>query len=130
MRRRNFLGMFGAAVASGPKAIADVGLQGLNIRGVVAPLGLGGYEDRIGQSPSMDNVSWAKSSLERLRAMTPWARDLKRRSFHMEAMDPNTASLRSVSLSQKIRISHRRQYEASCRMHDSYLEGVIAGLLE
>lgn len=125
MQRRSFLGIVGGALASGPKAIANLTKSSLDLADVM-PIGLGSYSD---PSQLIDG-SWAKRSLNQLKNLNPWVQAHQRRTFHISAIDPNTAALRSVSLSQKLRITHRVQYDAWRKNHQTYLEGVIAGFFD
>lgn len=134
MKRRGFLGALAAVAAGGPKTIAravptDVGGLGL---GTIAGLGHGLGEAYLDHAQPIDpgTTSWAATQLARLKAMTPWARRLKYRRTYVHALDPNTASLRSVSLGHKINMSKRIQFERQMENEHDYLKGIIGRMID
>lgn len=122
MKRRGFLGMFGAALAVGPEQIAkDAGIE-LN------PLhGTGRYVnllDDIGEGISgpnptgvdkLDPAVWERKKLKTLRALRwfkPAFFEQKRRddAKRVYELDLNIASLRSCSLAGKVAMQRELNY--------------------
>lgn len=144
MQRRSFLGFLGGAVASAP-AMAKTALsnvENLKFPGIV-PKGLGWFNEDpptpaggigIPQSSPLGgptpSTTWAWRNLRALKNMNPWTKKFRERSFRLEALDPNTASLRSVSLSQKMRISRRIQVDEALLMERQRYHAQIRGWIE
>lgn len=129
MKRRSFMGLLGAVGVTGPKgvakAVAPVGSEVLSLAGMAYP------ED--GESMPMahgvhGSTKWAKEALVKFIGMSAESEAQAKRSYYVNSLDPDTHSLRSVSLGAKMRITRERQYAAWKRNRKPYLEGVIAGL--
>lgn len=144
MERRSFLGFMGGAVASVP-AMAKVAAQSLTMKDLtlpgVVPKGLGWFNEdppeeysSLGIPQAVPGESrtkmWAWRSLRALKKMNPWTRAFRERSFRMDGLDPNTASLRSVALSQKIRISRRIQVDEAILLERQKYHAQIRGWIE
>lgn len=136
MQRRSFLGFLGGAVASAP-AMAKTAITNMEILkfpGIV-PKGLGYFDEdppTPGDYATDDDRAkkWAWRNLRALRKMNPWTRAFREKTFRMEALDPNTASLRSVSLGQKMRISRRIQVQAVFDFERQKYHAQIRGWIE
>lgn len=127
MKRRGFLGLLGGAVAAGPAGVADaVTPQALKLR----HLGIAGTLARVDEASPSDagRADWAKQRLKKLLGWGSEAREMRRRRYWLEGLEPDVAALRSVALSQKVRISRRIAFERDEAQQKTYLEGVIAGL--
>jgi hypothetical protein len=133
MKRRAFLGFLGGAAIAGPSvaktatqaAVTDLSLNKMGIAGGIydAPsLGQGIASD------ALSHVSWAKNRIKDIAGMSQAERAMRKRQYFTSDLDANVASMRSVSLVNKIRISRDVQFERSEVREKSYLEGVIAGL--
>jgi hypothetical protein len=137
VQRRSFLGFLGGAVASAPTMAktAITNMESLKFPGIV-PNGLGWFDNEPSVSPSSMGIpvsstnGWAWQSLRALKNMNPWTRKFREKTFHMNALDPNTASLRSVSLGQKMRISRRIQVEEALLLERQRLHAKIKGWIE
>lgn len=136
MERRKFLGLFGAAAISGPSIAHAASTEVLKFPGV-APVGLGGWmaddpPSQVGPVTSLpgSHNSWAERAWHSLKRMNSWTRHYRHRAFRLEALDPNTASLRSVALGQKMRISKRIQFQASLELERDRYYAIKKGWLE
>lgn len=125
MNRRGFLTALGIGAAA-PKQVINETIGSLNLEGL-ATTALSA--SRIpGGAIDSDGVGWAQARLAK-RALRSFLDIQEERStFDIHELDVDTASLRSVSLSSKMRISRRLQFEASESRTDRYLKRVIAGL--
>ncbi len=129
MKRRSFLGLLGGAAAAGPSNVANaVTPQALKLR----HLGIAGTLARVDEAEPSDagRVEHAKQRLKQLIGWGSEARAMRRRRYWLDGLEPDVAALRSVALSQKVRISRRIAFERDEATQQSYLEGVIAGLWE
>jgi hypothetical protein len=134
MKRRAFLGFLGGAAIAGPSAAktavemttADLSLSKMGL--AYSGVGMATASKAIGEGFEYDHKSWAKDALKRMVGVTAAERFRKKQQFYSDGLDPNVASLRSVSLTNRIRISRDHQFERSEERERHYLEGVIAGL--
>lgn len=135
MKRRNFLGFLGGAAIAGPSAakaavssvgMADLAPMGINMLGTS---GVGGAPT-LAWGGSTDNIGYAKDGLKKLVGMTKAERERRKRNHYFQGLDPDTASLRSISLTSKIRLAKDRSFEASERDQKTYLQGVIDRIWE
>lgn len=129
MKRRSFLGFLGGAVASGPSAVTSVAevSNKLSLDGLATP------------KPHTPPLSWKfpilsdpkefakRSLLEEFEECLPEHLERKRSEHKVSALDPNIASLRSVSLSSKIRMTRDFDFERSRERRKHYLMGIIEG---
>jgi len=130
--RRAFFALFGGAVAAGPaaaKTAAQMTMADLS----VGKLGLSLGSSMVSGSPAgsineTSQVGWAKDSLKKLAGVSKVERAMRKQEFYFDGLDPQIASLRSISLVNRIRISRDIQFERSEVRQRSYLEGVISGL--
>lgn len=125
MKRRAFLGFLGGAAASGPamaKAAGEV---------TIADLSVGSYssggEVLYASVSSKDDKSWAKSQLTHLLGKSAEQIAREKRDYYISSLDPDTASLRSVSLGGKIRMQKARSYEMNCKREEERYRGILAG---
>lgn len=134
MIRRNFLKMVTGMVASGQQVAktasamttADINLKMLGLAGAAA-------QRDAGPSPASDPEyakTWAAKRLAQLAMPGKRQRKMRKDRFWVDSLDPDVASLRSVSLGSKVRMSRDRQFERSERAERVYLKGIIAGLWE
>lgn len=125
LSRRGFMGALSGVVASGPKAVvklADpVGIPATVLKGLDMREGRVDYPPDY---PSEDN-SWATKRLAKW--LLPGYRDRKFREFSVDALHPDLYALRSMSLSAKMRIQKRRDFEIYEKKDQSYLRRYIAG---
>lgn len=127
MKRRAFLGFLGGAAVAGPQAaksaaqmtMADTSFAGLGLARNMGALAAGS------ESP---DKSWAVTSLKRLVGMSDVEVARRKRGHYVDGLDPEVASLRSVSLVHKVRMTRDRAFERRNQDERTYLEGVIAGL--
>lgn len=123
--RRGFLGLLGAATVSGPKAAAK-GLNELYLGRVGA---LGALADgEVYPTPVRESTTWAVEKLAKKALISAAQREQKRRAWRIHDLDANTASLVSVSLGTKIRMSTKLQFEKAEENETNYLNRVIAGI--
>lgn len=54
-------------------------------------------------------------------------RSFEKRGFHVSALDPNVASLRSVALHRKIEMTRATNYERREKAEEVYLRGHLKG---
>ena len=134
MKRRNFLSFLGGAAVAGPTAaraaastigMADLAPLGVNM------LGSGSMgQAAVGAYDTYDHINYAKEGLKKLVGLSSIARERRKREHYFQGLDPDTASLRSISLTSKIKIAKERSFEAQERNQRSYFQGVIDGLWE
>lgn len=135
MKRRGFMGLFGAALAVGPEQIAkDAGFS-------LDPLeGWQGSDhsllDDIGEgiagpdlnSVNVDPVSWEKkkklSVLRAMRWFKPAFFEQKRRdeAKHISVLDLNIASLRSCSVAGKVAMQRELNYQKNILEEEASLK--------
>lgn len=133
MKRRAFFGFLGGAAVAGPsvaKSAAQMTLSDLNLRQAgVAMLG-SGLEAAGSQCVPADPKTYATKMLERLMGKTPVQIAREKADYHINGLDPEIASLRSVALQSKIRMTRAADYERSVRTRKTYFEGILAGWWE
>lgn len=122
MKRRGFLGFMGGAVAAGPSmakaavAQASVGMEALSIGGVGSGI-LYPPEPYYGSvgiqsgGEDYDHGRWLTSELKRLSGMSDDERRDRFDRTQVHQLDSDLASMRSYSLSAKINIQRRRNFE-------------------
>lgn len=126
LARRGFLRMLGGAVAAGPaigKSAADMTLadtrlwpQGLSAGNLVEP-----------PVPHTPSATHARSMLEELKRGGEQARRLRRTRLHLEGLEPDLATMRSLSLTTKVRLSRDRAFERHERTQAAWFTGIIKG---
>lgn len=128
MKRRSFLGFLGGAAAAGPsmaKGAADIAMSDLRLAGSMYGDGSASAGYPITASGSAS--SWAKESLERFLGKTPDMIAYEKRGRSVHALEPDVASMRSLSMRAKVSMSRDRQYERATRQEHENLLGHIAG---
>lgn len=123
LSRRGFIGALTGAVASGPKAIAKAA-QPMGIDKILLQ-NLSVSEQRVDAVPMSEDKSWAKKRLAKW--LLPDFHDKEYREYSVNELHPDLYSLRSVSLSAKMRIQKRRSFEAYKKKDRSFLERYIRG---
>ncbi len=73
------------------------------------------------------NVSWAKDRLKQLVGLSKIEKEMRNRQAYVGDLDPQIASLRSVALHHRVRMSRDISFERSEEREKSYLQGVIEG---
>lgn len=126
MKRRAFLGFLGGAAASGPamaKAASEMTITDLSVSPYIS-----GGEVPYASVASKDDKIWAKSRLAHLLGKSAEQIAREKRDYCISSLDPDTASLRSVSLGGKIRMQKARSYEMNCKREEERYRGILAGL--
>lgn len=136
MKRRNFLGFLGGAAVGGPSVaqstlssagFADLAPAGIRLNQGIDHMSVVGAQSTTN---AYDNIGWAKKRLDELYGLTAAAREHQKRNHYISQLDPDTASLRSVSLTSKIKIAKDRSFEIEQRRSATHLQGIIAKLWE
>lgn len=129
MNRRGFLKFLPAAVIGGKQAAAEAA-EKLAL-GNVGALGSVGFPPSVGMihSPdSSDSTTWARRNLTRL--LDPRWLEQRREQIGVAVLDPDLASMKSLSLSVRISMQKDRNFEREISRERSYLEKVIAGVFD
>ena len=132
MNRRGFFGLLGGAAVAGPsvaKSAAEMGMADLAMPGV--HLG-GSYGDYSKQAVCTEKNSSERAAkyLERLLGKSDDQIARETRETYVSALDPDVASLRSMTLASKIRLQKRVQYERNRQREIENYRGILAGLWE
>ncbi|EHK57650.1 hypothetical protein [Allomesorhizobium alhagi] len=138
MKRRAFLQFLGVGAAAGPSAVksaAEMSMADLNMPGVGQYLGgKDGEVDSAGDDAcevmSESRMQRTTRRLERLIGKSDAQVAKEKRDQYVSALDPNVASLRSVSLTEKMRIQRLRQYERRRAIEIADYRGILAGLFD
>lgn len=119
MNRRSLLKLLGAAplVKPTPQQVSSIGLPGVFPQGIGEPGGMEGNGD----------TDWALKRLTKLRLRTFFGHQEMEESHWIDRLDPDTAALRSLSITAQFRRTRRIQYRRSVKREMSYLERVIKG---
>jgi hypothetical protein len=125
LSRRGFIGALSGVVASGPKAVAKL----------AAPLGVEStilHSLTVGEArgshypPDADeDKSWARKKLAKW--LIPEFRQQEFREYSVYELHPDLHSLRSMSLSAKMRIQKRRAFEHYQKKDQTFLERYLKG---
>jgi hypothetical protein len=102
------------------QTMADLSLTGMGIA-VGDP-----YPDGFAIGGSND---WAVKGLAELLGRTALDHARAKREFHIGGLDPDIASLQSVSLSAKLSMQRERSYAAHLSSQRGYFERMIEGAL-
>lgn len=128
MNRRSLLKFFGGAAAAGPVAVSHaaeasskLSLGGLSIPKPQETFKFYTYD------PGDPRESAKKALRDEFEQILPEVIERRRQRHTISALDPNIASLRSVSLPNKIRMTRDLDFEKSRQRRRIDLEGVIAG---
>lgn len=124
MKRRGFIGMFGAALASGPEKVAK--LAGIGIDPLNETYPTSGLVPH-GPSPAESAVAYAQKRIFKfnlLKQLNPgWFTDKRRaQAKYVGRLDLDLASMHSVSLAGKVAFQRERQFQRSLDEEGSYLK--------
>lgn len=132
MKRRGFLGFLGGAVAAGPAMArqAAVGIESLVIPSIpweapLEPLTGSGIQSASGQP--WDEGAYLKDRIAQLVGMTDAERRERIASTYVTSFDPDLATNRSFSLSAKVSMQKRRNFE---RQHEREHRGLLREMAE
>lgn len=113
--RRKMLGLLGVGAAVGPNAVAETMKQAGVVSGIGADVALGlCARPPVPQAASShDHSEWLLGRVQRsklLRAFMPewWRRQVRVQARNIRVLDPDIASLRSVSVSAKLHMQWAR----------------------
>lgn len=119
MKRRGFLGLLGGAAVAGPgmvkQAAGSVGLEAMALP--VLPVDYEATEhfgSAISGDPvggKYDHADWLRGRIGDIVGMSDSARHERIASQQVSMLDPDLASSRSFSLSFKIQVQKRRNFE-------------------
>ena len=130
MKRRAFFGFLGGAAVAGPsvvKTAATMTPADLNLGRLGISAGLGGQPGLVGSGTASGHTSWAKDRLKQISGLSKIEKEMLKRQAYFNDLDPQVASLRSVALVHRIRMSRDISFERSEEREKSYLQGVIEG---
>lgn len=125
LHRRGFLGFLGGTVVAGPKAMAKAA-QPIGLSALRAPLDHITAADEnnrfVGEEKTMEG---AKKSLKEW--LMPEILSRRYREYEIYHLSPDVHSLRSISLSAKVRIQKQRSFKQWREKDMSYLERFLRG---
>lgn len=131
MKRRKFLGFLGGAAVAGPgmaKAAATQGIEALSVSPVmpmnmVNPGMFGTAASAIsGPVDDFDPVGWARRDLARFLGKSAEQLIRERNGIQVAMLDPDIASMRSLSLGAKVRMQRERLFERQQADERGWLE--------
>lgn len=133
MKRRGFLGLLGGAVVTGPsmakEAVAQT-MADLSVPGVGIPYGMGELSQSITTATSsFDKRSHLQDQLAKLLGKTAADKLREKRQTGVNMLDPDLASMRSFSLSARMRIQQDRNYERMIEQERGWIERRLADLI-
>lgn len=140
MRRRGVLGLLGGAVAAGPamakeavSSIASMQVPGA-IEGAmnIGQLGshFGGVQEAYPSAVPYDHTAWLKDRLLGLTGMDAEARRERMEGTRVQSLDPDLAVNRSFSLSTKVHIQKRRNFEKQLESEKRSITRQIADFMK
>ena len=129
MNRRSFLkfipaGVLGAKQAAAQAAeklafgVGEIGLEASSATDM--PMG--------GIAGSGDYAGYARKRLAQM--LTPWWQELRRRGISVSRLDPDLASMRSLSLSVRMQMQRDRNFERIMADERAHYEGALSGLFD
>lgn len=128
--RRGFLGMLGIGAVAGPSITKEVDMQ----RAMNVPFGSFGNPapepaemSWAAAKTPVDRVVWAKDALKGILGKTKAQMDRERINTTVYQYEANVASLRSVSMTARIRMSRDAHFNRNLRKEKDHLEGIIYG---
>lgn len=128
MNRRSILRLLGGAAAAGPAAVSEAAEASskLSLGGLAVPKPQETFSFKLYDSRDPREV--AKNNLRaEFEEILPEVIERRRQRHSISALDPNVASLKSISLPNKIRMTRDIDFERSRERRRSDLEGAIAG---
>lgn len=122
MKRRSFLGLLGGAVAAGPQSLGDLSLERM---GITTQLATRSMEEPVGSNAGQQR--WAKDRLKEIMGWPDKAVSLRKKTSYLHGLDPDVAALRSVSLTNKVRMSRELQFQRDLEAEKARLFGIVEG---
>lgn len=132
--RRSFLKKLGLGAAAAP-TLADMSLHSHGLTADISqpwyssgPNLLNNASRAVGVNPGKEaygTPEWAFSKLA--KRMLPHNKDRRFRQTYVSSFDPDLVSLRSVSLSRKLQIQKKRNFDADEKNKINFFEFIIAG---
>lgn len=137
MRRRGVLGLLGGALAAGPsmakEAVSSIAsmqvpgaIEGAHQLGTIISES---HNQSLGSTP-YDHTAWLKDRLLELTGMTDEARRERMEGTWVQSLDPDLAVNRSFSLSTKVQIQKRRNFEKNLNSEKRSLMRQIADFMK
>lgn len=125
MFRRGFLGLLSAGAVAAPKAVASLGTSVLDLPGIAsAAVMAADYEDYS----SGHTKEWAAKTLAKMAAKSIFDLDMERSETSSYSLTPDVASLRSVSLTHKMRMTRDQVFEKEQSNLKLRCQRILAGL--
>lgn len=129
MNRRGFLGLLGATPFAAKKAAAEAVSSLVGISGPMAIPSGGDVPASLGSLSSSrggpDDVEWATKQLSRF--LNPKNLERMRKNIVVTRLDPDLASMQSMSLSARMAIQKERRLQETIDSERSWLERMIEG---
>lgn len=132
MKRRGFLGLMGGALAAGPSMAKEAVTQtmaDLSVPGVGIPYGMGGMPGQTSSNAPYDEREHLQGQLSKLLGKSAAEKLREKKTMGVNMLDPDLASMRSFSLSARMRIQQDRNYERMLEQERSWIERRLDDLL-
>ena len=126
MKRRSFLRGLAGAAAAGPSA-AQQTMASLQVP-IPRPGNDACAEVAVGSIGPRSRTQYAHDRLNALTKINKRDFDRQLRNYHIRALEPDHANLRSVNLQTKIRMSRAQAFRRELREDKGYFRGIIDGL--
>jgi hypothetical protein len=136
MKRRGVLGLLGGALAAGPsmakEAVSSIGSMQVPgaIEGAMNIGGQIGNYDAYPSNTAYDHTDWLKDRLLELTGMDAEARRERMEGTWVQSLDPDLAVNRSFSLSTKVQIQKRRNFEKQLESEKRSITRQIADFMK
>lgn len=132
MKRRSFLGLMTGAVVAGPQVAQKAAMQmsDLQLPGI-ATGGLGEVPSTSVDSAKgqFSAIMEAKERLGRLLNKSPEQIEYEKKSVYIGGLDPDVAMLQSMTLTSKMRMQKRLNYERAQAREIDVCNNIINGLI-
>lgn len=128
--RRNFFGFMGGAAVAGPSVVKKASeMVPSDLKLPVTDIG-DSYElaTDVSRVVSPETKTHYAKVLTRLIGLTPYQKGELRRRYPVYELDVNVATLRSVNLGTKIRMSRDILFEKDLKRQRNFAEGILSGL--